>query len=224
MKTYLEVKNKKVVEAEELGKKSSTSLKRRQFYGSDLKLYNALVKWREDVAFGLEIPESRVIPTTTLQAIVEKKPLTIKDLKALSKVGSTRIQRFGSDILNIILEHQGMSRMDFDDEESKIELDLKDTVLRTKELMDEGLTLEEIADRRGMVLSTIQGHVAEMILKGYASAKDFMTEEHYDNIVEYFTETQDAALGAAHDVLGDDYTFGELRMVLSEMKRLGDFK
>lgn len=224
MKTYLEVKNKKVVEAEELGKKSSTSLKRRQFYGSDLKLYNALVKWREDVAFGLEIPESRVIPTTTLQAIVEKKPLTIKDLKALSKVGSTRIQRFGSDILNIILEHQGMSRMDFDDEESKIELDLKDTVLRTKELMDEGLTLEEIADRRGMVLSTIQGHVSEMILKGYASAKDFMTEEHYDNIVEYFTETQDAALGAAHDVLGDDYTFGELRMVLSEMKRLGDFK
>lgn len=224
MKKYLEVKNKKIVEAEELGKKSSTSLKRRQFYGNDLKLYNALVKWREDVAFGLEIPESRVIPTTTLQAIVEKKPLTVKDLKALSKVGSTRIQRFGSEILNIVLEHQGMKKMDFDDDESKIELDLKDTVLVTKGLMDEGLTLEEIADRRGMVLSTIQGHVAEMILKGYASAKDFMTEEHYDNIVEYFTETQDASLGAARDVLGDDYTFGELRMVLSEMKQLGDFK
>lgn len=224
MKTYLEVKNKKVVEAEELEKKSSISLKRRQFYGSDMKLFKALEKWREDVAFGLEIPESRVIPTTTLQAIVEKKPLTIKDLKALSKVGSTRIQRFGSDILNIVLEHQGMSKMEFDDEESKIELDLKDTVLVTKGLMDEGLTLEEIADRRGMVLSTIQGHVAEMILKGYASAKDFMTAEHYDTIVEYFTETQDAALGAARDVLGDDYTFGELKMVLNEMKRLGDFK
>lgn len=224
MKLYLETKNKKVVEAEELGKKSSTSLKRKQFYGNDLKLFKALVKWREDVAFGLEIPESRVIPTTTLQAIVEKKPLTVKDLKALSKVGSTRIQRFGSEILNIVLEHQGMKKMDFDDEESKIELDLKDTVLVTKGLMDEGLTLEEIADRRGMVLSTIQGHVAEMILKGYASAKDFMTEEHYDNIVEYFTETQDTSLGAARDVLGDDYTFGELRMVLSEMKRLGDFK
>ena len=224
LKKYLEIKNRKIVEAEELGKKTTPTLKRRQFYGSDMKLFKALEKWREDVASALEIPESRVIPTTTLQAIVEKKPTTVKELKALSKVGTSRIQKFGSDILNIVLEHQGMSKMQFDDEESKIELDLKDTVLVTKNLIDEGLTLEEIADRRGMVLSTIQGHVSEMILKGYAFAKDFMTEEHYDTIVEYFTETQDASLGAAHDVLGEDYTFGELRMVLNEMKQLGDFK
>lgn len=222
LKNYLETKNKKIVEAEELGKKTTATLKRKQFSGNDLKLYKALEKWREDVASGLEIPESRVIPTTTLQAIVEKKPMTVKDLKALSKVGTTRIQRFGSEILNIVLEHQGMKKMEFDDEESKIELELKDTVLVTKGLIDEGLTLEEIAAHRGMVLSTIQGHVSEMILKGYAEAKDFMTEEHYDTIVEYFTETQDTSLGAARDVLGDDYSFGELRMVLNEMKRINN--
>lgn len=223
LKNYLETKNKKTVEAEELGKKTSSTLKRKQFYGNDKKLYKALEKWREEVASGLEIPESRVIPSTTLQAIVEKKPTTVKELKALAKVGTARIQKFGADILNIVLEHQGMSKMEFDDEESKIELDLKDTVLVTKGLIDEGLTLEEIADRRGMVLSTIQSHVSEMILKGYADAKDFMTEEHHDTIVEYFTETQDVSLGAAHDVLGDDYSFGELRMVLNEMKRHAKF-
>jgi len=223
LKDYLGTKNKKIVEAEELCKKTFTNLKRKQFYGKDLKLYKALEKWREEVAFGLEIPETRVIPTTTLQAIVEKKPTTVKELKALSKVGTSRIQKYGSDILNIVLEHQGMNKMEFDDAESKIELDLKDTVLVTKSLMDEGLTLEEIADRRGMVLSTIQSHVSEMILKGYASAKDFMTEEHYDTIMEYFTETQDTSLGSAHDVLGDDYSFGELRMVLNEMKRHAKF-
>lgn len=225
LERYLETKNRKIVEAEELVKKTTTSLKRKQFYGDDLRLYKALVSWREDVAFSLEIQESKVIPTKTLQAIVEEKPTTIKELKALSKVGSTRIQRYGKEILNIVLEHQGMARLDFDDEESKMELTLTDTVLVTKGLLDEGFTPDEIADHRGMAVTTIQGHISDLILKGcYSSAKYFMSQEHYDTIVEYFVETQDASLGAAHDVLGRDYTYGELRMVLSELRRLDVLK
>jgi len=70
-----------------------------------------------------------------------------------------------------------------------------------------------------MAHSTIEQHVAELVLKGYAEAKDFMSEEHYDNILEYFTETQDFSLGAARDVLGEDYSWGELRIVMNEMRR-----
>ena len=70
-----------------------------------------------------------------------------------------------------------------------------------------------------MARSTIEQHAAELVLKGYADAKDFMSEEHYENIVEYFTETEDSSLGAARDVLGDEYSWGELRIVLNEMKR-----
>ena len=154
-----------------------------------------------------------------MTAIAEKKPTTVKELKSLSKIGATRLQRFGADILNIVLEHQGFKKQDFDDAESKEELELGSSVQRTKELIEEGISIDEIAARRNMTRGTIEQHIAELVLKGYADAKDFMSEEHYENIVEYFTETQDSSLGAAKDVLGDEYSWGELRIVLNEMKR-----
>ncbi len=218
MKRYLSVKNKKIVEAEDLGKSKKTKLSRKQLSRDDRKLFNALVTWREQVADALDISESRVVPTSTLTAIAEKKPTTVKELKALSKMGATRLQRFGAEILNIVLEHQGFKKQDFDDEESKEELSLNASVQRTKDLIEEGLSIDEIVERRGMARSTIESHVAELVLKGYADARDFMSEEHYENIVEYFTETDDTSLGAAKDVLGEEYSWGELRIVLNEMR------
>ena len=219
MKKYLATKNKKIVEAEELTKSKKAKLSRKQLSKDDSKLFKALVAWREQVADALEVSETKVIPTSTLTAIAEKKPMSVKELKSLSKIGATRLQRFGADILNIVLEHQGFKKQEFDDAESKEELELGSSVQRTKELIEEGLSIGEIAEKRNMAQSTIEQHVAELVLKGYADAKDFMSEEHYDNIVEYFTETQDSSLGAARDVLGEDYSWGELRIVLNEIKK-----
>lgn len=219
MKKYLNVKNKKIVEAEELNKSKKAKLSRKQLSRDDNKLFKALVAWRAQVADALEVEETKVIPTTALTAIAEKKPMSVKELKSLSKIGTTRLQRYGADILNIVLEHQGFTKKEFDDEESKEELELSSSVLRTKELIEEGLSIDEIAEQRSMARSTIEQHAAELVLRGYADAKDFMSKEHYENIVEYFTETRDSSLGAAKDVLGEEYSWGELRIVLNEMKR-----
>ena len=219
MKKYLSVKNKKIVEAEELNKSKKAKLSRKQLSKDDSKLFKALVAWREQVADALEVSETKVIPTSTLTAIAEKKPMSVKELKSLSKIGATRLQRFGADILNIVLEHQGFKKQEFDDAESKEELELSASVQRTKELIEDGFSIDAIAEKRSMAQSTIEQHVAELVLKGYADAKDFMSEEHYETIKEYFEETQDSSLGAARDVLGEDYSWGELRIVLNEMKR-----
>ena len=92
------------------------------------------------------------------------------------------------------------------------------SIRRTKELIDDGLNIDEIAERRGMTRTTIEQHVAELVLNGEVEARNFMSKEHYDNIVEYFEDTHDSSLGRARDVLGEEYSWGELRIVLNEMK------
>ena len=216
---YLETKDKKTVEAEGLNKKT-TSQRGKNIVGKDKALFNELLRWREEVADALEMKETQVVPTTALKAITESKPMSIKELKAISKIGSKRIQQFGADILNIILQYKGFRKIEFDDKESKEEMELSTTEMKTKELIEEGLDIEEIASRRGMSKSTIEAHIAKLVLKGYAEAKDFVKAEHYDNIREYFTETQDPSLKAAREVLGEEYDWNELRIVLSEIKRL----
>ena len=93
----------------------------------------------------------------------------------------------------------------------------------TKSMIEDGLTPKEIAKERGLQLSTVYGHISRFIEMDEYDASQFLSEEHYDTIRDYFDETNDPSLGAAKDVLGDDYDFGEIRMVLSELKRDGAF-
>ena len=93
----------------------------------------------------------------------------------------------------------------------------------TKSMIEDGLTPNEIAKERGLQLSTVYGHISRFIEMDEYDASQFLSEEHYDTIRDYFDETNDPSLGAAKDVLGDDYDFGEIRMVLSELRRDGAF-
>lgn len=94
----------------------------------------------------------------------------------------------------------------------------------TKTMIDEGLTPKEIAKERGLKLATIYGHIAQFIEQDEYDASQFISEEHYDMIRDYFDSTGDPTLGAAKDVLGEEYDFGEIKMVLAELKRDGMFE
>ena len=210
---YLEIKNKKIIEAENL---SSSKLKSKTMDKKDKPLMDALMKWREEKAMEFDKLENQILPKTVLLRIVEKKPVTIKELKDISKLGVTRIKSFGADIINMVLNHQGFAHKDFNDDKSKREMNLSRTVCHTLELLDEGMTIDEIAKERDYARSTIEGHVVEIVKNGLYSAEDFVSKEHMETIKEYFREVDDTSLMAAHNVLGEEYSYFELKLGLLE--------
>ena len=212
---YLELKNKKTIEAENL---SSSKLKSKSTDKKDKPLLDALMKWREEKAEEFDKLENQILPKTVLLRIVEKKPVSIKELKDISKLGITRIKNFGADIINMVLEHQGFSHKDFNDETSKKEMNLSRTVCQTLELLDEGMTIDEIAKERNFSRSTIESHVVEIVKNGLYAAEDFVSKEHLETIIEYFEEVDDNSLTAAHDVLGEEYSFFELKLAQCKIK------
>ncbi len=93
----------------------------------------------------------------------------------------------------------------------------------TRNMIEEGLSPEQIAKDRGLKLTTIYGHLVRFVEQDLYDASQFLSEEHYYTIRDYFDATGDPSLGAAKDVLGDDYSWDEIRLVLAELRREGMF-
>ena len=87
----------------------------------------------------------------------------------------------------------------------------------TKRMLEQGMTAEEIAAERDLNVSTIYGHFARLVEDGDFVATDFVAADKCAVIEEYFRDAEDSSLIAARDVLGDDYEFWEMRIVLAGM-------
>ena len=87
----------------------------------------------------------------------------------------------------------------------------------TKRMLEQGMTAEEIAAERDLNVSTIYGHFARLVEDGDFVATDFVASDKCAVIEEYFRDAEDSSLTAARDVLGDDYEFWEMRIVLAGM-------
>ena len=146
--------------------------------------------------------------------IVDKKPVSLKELKKITNFGSTRTKSFGADIINTVLDFLGFKKQDFNDKESIKEMILSNSAAKTMELLDEGFSIDEIIKERNLSRSTIENHIIEIVKKGFYPASDFVDESHLEIISEYFEETNDTSLSAARDVLGEEYSFFELKLAL----------
>ncbi|MBQ5993007.1 MAG: helix-turn-helix domain-containing protein [Bacteroidales bacterium] len=188
------------------------------------KLYDVLVAWRSEKAEEEDAELYKIIPNKTLKAIAKEKPVSMDALKEIEGMGPKRLRTFGKDLVNMVRIYSGMESLEDTSPEIEIPERItkkpKGTTFRiTKQLIDQGMTVEEIASERNLTLSTIYGHIARFVEAGDYEAFQFVAKEKITVIEEYFRDTEDPSLGKAKEVLGDDYEFWELRIVQAEMNR-----
>jgi len=71
----------------------------------DETLFTALRKWRLDKAREEGIPAFCVFHDSHLKALAAERPSTAEDLLAVHGVGSRKLEKYGSEILALVLEH-----------------------------------------------------------------------------------------------------------------------
>lgn len=203
--------------------------------GDDMKgntLFKRLYAWRAERAEELDVEVYRIVPTQTLKAIAKAKPITLRALKQVKGMGEKRAKQFGAEIIDIVLRSTGQQDIveeqpENDEQDPPKENTNKEpkasTYEITKSMIDQGMSPEQVATERGLKISTIYGHLSRYIEQDYFDASQFVSEDHYDTIRDFFQETEDPALGTAKEVLGDKYDYGEIKMVLAELKRDGMF-
>ena len=92
-----------------------------------------------------------------------------------------------------------------------------DTVSETHALYKNGLSIEEIAKKRGLKIGTIATHISSLFVQKripLADLNKFVPSERVEIIKNAFTEIGSAeALRPIKDLLGDDFSYEEIRLV-----------
>lgn len=222
VKEYQKTKSVKVIEAEKTEKKK---MEIKDDVMDKDQLYAQLRSWHTRKAKELEKELYAIIPNQPLKLIAHEKPVTLQALKAIEGMGPKRVKSYGPEILDIVLRFMGENPETADigilaeEPEKKEKKHKGDSERITKEMFDKGMSVEVIAKARGLAVSTIYGHLARMVEQGVLDASQIVTEEKYNEILDYFESTFDPNVAAAKDVLGEDYQYGEIKAVLAELQR-----
>jgi len=194
-------------------------------------LLQEIKTWRADMAEEEDLPVYMVLPQKTMYDLVELLPVTMKELKAIKGFGKKKVQKYGAEIIGIIrnyLQVNHLDKMDADLPQLDTELSDDEAMRKGKtekgqtqrlsfEMFKQGKTVEEIALERSYAVSTIEGHLARFVASGELDILKVIPAEKLALITAFFSETGSSSLSEAKEILGDDVTYGELRMVMNHM-------
>jgi ATP-dependent DNA helicase RecQ len=97
---------------------------------------------------------------------------------------------------------------------------VSDTFLKTFHLYKEGNSIAEIAQIRNLGTMTIEGHLSEFVANGQLTVERFVSDYKLAAIVKVIEEKGRLSLRVIKDVLGDDYSYFEIKIAVAYMKWL----
>ncbi|NOU46688.1 MAG: AAA family ATPase [Bacteroidales bacterium] len=219
---YVETRAKSALEMPVMKKKEI-----KESFGNqkNLSLYRLLKKWRDNLAEEMDVRPDLILPWKALNGISEELPVNLIELKRINGIGKKKLAAYGGIILEMISDYNNRNNLGLTIDASEQPAEQKPQKADTKQvsfdLYKAGKTLEEIATERNFAVTTIIGHLAAFVKSGHLSVDEFLTKDKIDLITEYFTETRDLSLGSAKHVLGDDVSYGDIKLVLSHLEHLG---
>ncbi|WP_295878364.1 helix-turn-helix domain-containing protein [uncultured Thiohalocapsa sp.] len=181
----------------------------------------ALQQWRKAKADEEEregIARCRILTRAVLRQIADQLPDSPEALAAISGIGKHSVQRYGQDILDIVAEHQAAAGAR-QQRRAKAQEPAEDTKHVSYRLHRDGLSIQQIAEQRALKPTTIEGHLAHFIGTGELAVTDFIDAGKLARITAALKENGTDTFGAAKAALGDDCSYGELKMVRAHLAR-----
>ncbi len=195
------------------------------------ELFNTLKQWRSQKAKELEVPNFMVLHQNALIQIAIYLPDNKKGLKKIKGVGKKTIEKYGEELLEHICAYRNLHDINSvllpevepdtkapDGKKTKtIQANTKKTSF---DLFNKGRSIPEIAQERGLVKSTIEGHLSFFVEKGKLDISRLVIEEKQKIIKEKLISCETNSLKEVKESLGKDVSYGEIKMVIAHEKYL----
>src|SRR5690606_2273686 len=162
--------------------------------------------------------EAKIVQQKVMLGIAQKLPATAVELKAVKGMGGKKMEQFGQDILALVLEFRREKGMDIPlNAKQEVELAGLDTKEVSLALFKQGLKPPEIAIKRNLAVSTIEGHLAHFVNRGKLDIFELIDRKKYDTIVQHLREKAETETTSdIKNKLGDGFSYGEIRLVMAD--------
>lgn len=208
------------------------------------ELYDALSRWRKNISEREGKPAFTVLTNMSIVQIQAVLPYRLKDLMKISGIGQAKSKQYGEEIIEIVKEfcisnnidpeRDGFSDLAFDavaavaeeEEEEKpikkVKIEKEATHMVTYKMYKSGKSLDEIAKERELNLTTIESHISKLISLDVLNISEFVSKERFE-IIKKSLEENDMSRKETKTALGDEISWGEINMVISEISRSSFF-
>jgi ATP-dependent DNA helicase RecQ len=216
----LEFRQDTALKAERKQRPAQTELK-----GVDAEIFVALRTLRAEIAKEQNVPAFVIFHDSTLQQMATDKPRSLAAFAKISGVGKQKLSSYGQAFVDVISQVVPAPENQAEQIIKRRMPIVSDTVLATWELLKEGLSLEQVAQKRNLKMSTIYTHCAELVEAGELTAAEAtgLSETDIQRIIDTYealTEEDKGRLKPLFDKLNGEYDYGLLRCVLAEKRML----
>ncbi|OOQ60515.1 DNA helicase RecQ [Mucilaginibacter pedocola] len=216
----------KGLEKVELIASQTTEEQEKETLAFEAELLEQLRKKRLEFATLENLPAYIVLSDATLLEMASYLPQKMEELRMISGFGDVKLARYGREFLAIVAAYASAKNLKSrigqktPKRERKPKTDkIPDTAKTSFILFKRGLTIEEIAHERELAITTVEGHLSYFIKTGELDVLSFVKEEKLPAIKDAIEKYGPERLTPLKDVLGEDYSYGEIRAVVAWMSR-----
>ena len=192
---------------------------------TNIELFELLRELRNQIAKREDLVHFQIFTQKSLYAMCEILPTTNQELKDVHGMGKTRIEKYGTEILQVIKGYCEENDIEVSNSISVFE-DLKpkkqkgDTKKVSLELFITGKSIDQIALERELNVNTIFGHLAGFIPTGEIKITDLMSKDNYSQLKKIIPTKSYENLSDLKHQIDDKYTLMEkLRLVLDDLSK-----
>ncbi len=187
----------------------------------DQTLFGALRELRRRLAAERDVPPYVIFGDATLQEMAFYLPQSRQSFSNIRGVGAAKLEQFAEAFLPLIQDHaraRNLEEREFPSRRNKrreTNARVGPTHDQTKQLLQQGMTIAQIAQRRGLARSTIEGHLERLIRGGeQIDLRPLMPPtERFERIRKAFEQSGGTLLSPVKEILGDEYSYEEIRLV-----------
>ncbi|MCC5826667.1 helix-turn-helix domain-containing protein [Alkalimonas sp.] len=183
------------------------------------ELLERLKNWRAEQAKTENLAHFRILHQQVMLHIANALPGNVSTLLALPKVGPATVEKYGDAILQLVADYcqqKGLepNQAPVSPEQPVARKNKADTRLESFTLYRQGLSLEQIAERRGLVRSTIESHLAHYVAQGELELTELVSADKISVIRKTAARLGDDSLKVLKEALGEQYSYGEIKLAL----------